>query len=120
MRPTGPRSHITCNPRELTILKCVQLASQNLRGPSGTCIGGGRIEPEVALGQWLTALLVVVMMLQHYTRLVPFPEGAPTHSADFACRSGQLQCPRRMGLGVDISGNGRPGPTARPTTDVGH
>jgi hypothetical protein len=32
-----------------------------------------RIEPKIAVRQRLTTLLVVVVMLQHYTRLVPFP-----------------------------------------------
>src|ERR1700730_10746883 len=55
-----------------------------LRGPLKTYSRLRRIEPEVIVGQWLTALPVVVMMLQHYTRFVPFPECAPAHSADFA------------------------------------
>ena len=32
-----------------------------------------RIEPKIAVRQRLTTLLVIVMVLQHYTRLVPFP-----------------------------------------------
>src|SRR5439155_19401171 len=65
------------------------------------------IQPKVTVAQWLTALLVVVMMLQHYTRFVPFPEGAPVHGADLACRPDQFHCPRRMGLVDDISRNRR-------------
>src|ERR1700675_67671 len=72
-----------------------------------TCGSLKHIGPMVAVAQWLTALLVVVMMLQHYTRVVPFPEGAPAHSADLACRPDQLQCPRRMGLVDNISRNRR-------------
>ena len=49
------------------------------------------MNPKVTVAPWLIALLVVVMMLQHYTRVVPFPEGAPVHSADLACRPDQLQ-----------------------------
>src|SRR4029077_15878083 len=42
-----------------------------------TCNRLKHIEPKVTVAQWLTALLVVVMMLQHYTRVVSLPEGAP-------------------------------------------
>ena len=49
-----------------------------------------RIEPEIAVRQRLTTLLVVVMMLQHYTRLVPFPQDALVHTADLAGSANQL------------------------------
>jgi len=72
------------------------------------------------VGQWLTALLEVVVMLQHYPRFVPFPEGAPGHSADFAGDPEQLQCPRRMGLVDNISRNRRFANGYRHTSDLGH
>ena len=34
-----------------------------------TCRRLNHIGPKVTVAQWLTALLVVVMMLQHYTRV---------------------------------------------------
>jgi hypothetical protein len=53
----------------------------------------GRIEPEVTLVQWLTALLVVVMMLQHYTRFVPFPQDAPARADDIEGNSETMEEP---------------------------
>src|SRR4029077_2034223 len=111
MRPTGPRSHLICGQRtELAFWT----APARLPTPLGysrrlgkTCRRLKHIQPKVTVAQWLTALLLVVMMLQHYTRVVPFPECAPPHSADLACRPGQFQCPRRMGLVDNISRNRR-------------
>src|ERR1700731_2019248 len=98
MRPTGPKSHLM-RPLRKTYHGRVTASGLGppvrLRRPLNACSRLRRIEPEVIVGQWVTALLVVVMMLQHYKRFVPFPEGAPAHSADLACRPDQLQCPRR-------------------------
>src|SRR6266481_9168322 len=112
MRPTGPWSHLISGQRaDLAVLELPPPGSVKPLGYSRRLGKGCRrlkyIQPKVTVAQWLTALLVVVMMLQHYTRFVPFPEGAPAHGADFACRPDQLQCPRRMGLIDNISRNRR-------------
>jgi hypothetical protein len=60
------------------------------------------------------------MMVQHYTRFVPFSEGAPVYGADLACRPDQLQCPRRMSLVDNISRNRRLSNGYSHTTDLGH
>src|ERR1700730_15845167 len=125
MRPTGPRSHLICSHlEELPVFKCPPSGfgktPVRLRGPLKTYSRLRRIEPEVIVRQWLTALLVVVMMLQHYTRFVPFPECAPAHSADFAGQSYQLQCPRRMGLVGNISRNRPFSNGYRHTAELGH
>src|ERR1700727_343114 len=120
MRPTGPRSHgmrpAQGNP--------VQIPASGfrvrLRGPRKALSKLRRVETEVIVGQWLTALLVVVVMLQHDTRFSPFPEGAPAESADFAGDPDQLQCPRRMGLVDNISRNRRLANGYRHTSDLGH
>src|SRR6266481_3247797 len=125
MRPSGPRSHLICGQRaELAILDRPRPVPLTPLGYSRRLVKTYRrlkhIGPKVTVAQWLTALLVVVMMLQHYTRFVPFPEGAPAHGADFACRPDQLQCPRRMGLIDNISRNRRLSNGYRHTTDLGH
>src|SRR5580658_1315318 len=128
MRPTGPRSQVTliCNrcggeyPFQIPASGFGNTPHNILRGVLKTYISLRRIDAEVILGQWLAALLVVVMMLQHYTRFVPFPEGAPTRSADSACRPDQLQCPRRMGLAGSISGNRLFSNGYRHATNLGH
>src|SRR5579862_1102728 len=85
-----------------------------------TCNRPKHIEPKVTDAEWLTALLVAVMMLQDYTRLVPFPQDAPGHSADFAGNRDQFQCPRRLGLVVSISRNRPFSNGYRQTTEFGH
>src|SRR6266851_8883625 len=98
MRPTGPWSHLTCGQRaDLAVLELPPPGSVNPLGYSRrlgkTCRRLKYIQPKVTVAQWLTALLVVVMMLQRHTRFVPLPKGAPVHCADPACRPDQLQCP---------------------------
>src|SRR4029077_1221007 len=101
MRPVSGISH--CGPPAPGAANTSWYSRQLVK----TCRSFKHIEPKVTVADWLTALLVVVMMLQHYTRVVPFPEGAPGHSADLACHADQLQSPRRMGLVDDISRNRR-------------
>src|SRR6266481_8615005 len=122
MRPTGPRPHLISDQEPLISNARVGLRTTRVRlgGPLNTYSRLRHIEPEVIVGQWLTALLVVVMMLQHYTRFVPFPQCAPAHSADFAGHSYQLQCPRRMGLVGNISRNRPFSNGYRHTADLGH
>ena len=91
-----------------------------LRWPFNTYSSLRRIESEVTLVKWLTALLVVVMMLQHYTLFVPFPQDAPAHGADFAGTPDQLQGPRRVGLVDSISRNRRFSNRYRHSADLGH
>src|SRR5216684_5648121 len=122
MRPTGPRPHLISDQEPLISNARVALRTTRVRlgGPLNTYSRLRHIEPEVIVGQRFTALLVVVMMLQNYTRVVPFPQDAPGHNADFAGNPDQLQCPRRMGLVVSISRNRRFSNGYRHTTDFGH
>jgi hypothetical protein len=49
--------------------------------------------------------MVVVMMLVHYERPVPFSEDTPAHSAGPAGDTDQLDRPRRLCLACNISRN---------------
>src|ERR1700685_4518595 len=106
MRPTGSRSHgCATSERKYQFPNASGGFGDNSEGHLCPMAGSGGLKPEVTIAQWLTALLVVVMMLQHHPRVVPFPEGAPAHRADLACRPDQLQCPPRGGLVGSISRN---------------
>src|SRR6202034_4851827 len=122
MRPTSPRPHLISD-QELAISNArvgPRTAAVRLRGPLNTHSRLRPIEAKVDVGQRLTALLVVVMMLQNHTRFVPFPQDTPAHSADFAGNPVQLQCPRRVGLVDSISRNRRFSNKYRHPTDLGH
>ena len=57
-----------------------------------------RIETQIGHGQRSAALLMLIVMLVHYPRSIPFPECAPTHSARPTGHPDQVECPLRMRL----------------------
>jgi hypothetical protein len=123
--PTArPRSHCmrpgkgTCH-RRMTGLASVTSPLRSRR-PLKASSRLRRIEAEVTVGQWVTTLLVVVMVLEHYTRFVPSPERAPVHRADFARDPDQLQCPCSLGLVDRIPRNRRFSNGYRHAADLGH
>ena len=56
-------------------------------------------------GQRSAALLMVIVMLVHDPRPVPFPESAPAHSAGPTGGTDQVERPRGMRLVCNISSN---------------
>src|SRR6267143_1699193 len=56
-------------------------------------------------GQRSAALLMVIVMLVHDPRPVPFPQSAPAHSAGRTGGTDQVERPRGMRLVCNISSN---------------
>src|SRR5260370_18599250 len=55
--------------------------------------GVRRIKTQVMQGEWPADLLLVVVMLEHYARPVPFPEDAPAQSAGRSGRPDEVDRP---------------------------
>src|SRR5260370_26243311 len=65
----------------------------------------GRIETQVIQGERSADLLLVVVMLVHYARPMPFAKDAPLESAGRTGHLNQLHGPCRMRLHGNISRN---------------
>src|SRR5262249_37507310 len=79
-----------------------------------------RIKTQVIGGQRPAALLMVIVMLVHYARSAPFPEGAPAQSAGSAGHPDQFESPLRMRFVCSISGNRGLSEGYQQTADFGH
>src|SRR5882762_6740709 len=64
-----------------------------------------RVETQVIGSQGAAVLLLVIVMLVHYLRPVPFPEGPPGHRASPAGHADQVERPCGMRLARNISRN---------------
>src|SRR5437667_12529058 len=56
------------------------------------------VETQVVERQRLATSLLVIVMLVHHARPVPFPESAPGQRAGFTGHTDNLECPARMYL----------------------
>src|SRR6266404_466224 len=63
------------------------------------------VETQVGERQRLATSLLVIVMLVHHARPVPFPEGAPVQRASFAGHTDNVECPGRMYLVRSIARN---------------
>ncbi len=63
---------------------------------------------------------MVIVMLVHYARPLPFPEGAPAHSAGPTGDTNQLERPRRLRLACNISRNRALPNGYQQTIEFGH
>src|SRR5260370_16732297 len=71
----------------------------------GRCISLRPVETQVIGGQGAPVLLLVKVMLVHYPRPVPSPEGPPSYSAAPAGHPDQVERPRGIRLASNISRN---------------
>src|SRR6266581_4914470 len=77
------------------------------------------VETQVVERQRLATSLLVIVMLVHHARPVPFPESAPVQRAGFTGHTDNLECPGRMYLVRSIARNRGPlMDIARPPTSA--
>src|SRR5260370_17938285 len=86
----------------------------------GRCISLRPVETQVIGGQGAPVLLLVIVMLVHYPRPVPSPEGPPSYSAAPAGHPDQVERPRGMRLACNISRNCGLSDGYQKATDFGH
>src|SRR6266404_4350576 len=79
-----------------------------------------RIETQIGHGQRSAALLMIIVMLVHYPRSIPFPECAPTQSARPTEHPDQVECPLRMRLACSVSRHRGLSNGYLQTADFGH
>src|SRR6266496_2953111 len=79
-----------------------------------------RIETQIGHGQRSAALLMLIVMLVHYPRSIPFPECAPTQSARPTGHPDQVECPLRMRLACSVSRHRDLSNGYLQTADFGH
>src|ERR1700676_5475547 len=65
----------------------------------------GGVKTKISGRQRPALLLPVVVILVHHARATPSPEDAPAHSVGSAGNSHELDCPGRMRLAGNLSGN---------------
>src|SRR6266851_6685692 len=58
---------------------------------------------QIGHGQRPAALLMLIVMLVHYPRSIPFPDCAPTQSARLTGHPDQVEGPLRMRLACSVS-----------------
>src|SRR6266436_6668756 len=78
------------------------------------------METQIGHGQRSAALLMLIVMLGHYPRSIPFPECAPTHSARPTGHPDQVECPLRMRLACSVSRHRDLSNRHLQTADFGH
>src|SRR5260370_20588954 len=71
-------------------------------------------------GQRSAAVLMLIVMLVHYPRSIPFPDCAPTHSARPTGHPDQVECPLRMRLACSVSRHRDLSNGYLQTADFGH
>src|SRR6266566_9816935 len=79
-----------------------------------------RIETQIGHGQRSAALLMLIVMLVHYPRSIPFPECAPTQSASPSRHPDQLEGPLRIGVVCNVSRDRGLSNRYLQTADFGH
>src|SRR5580700_6219629 len=82
--------------------------------------GCGGIKTQIAERQRCALLLLVVVILVHHTRAIPFPEDAPTQGGGSAGNADELDCPRGMHFAGNVSGNLVHSNLYDQTADFGH
>src|SRR5258706_16480727 len=75
---------------------------------------------QIGHGQRSAALLMLIVMLVHYPRSIPFPECAPTHSARLTGHPDQVEGPLRMRLARSVSRHSNLSNRHLQTADFGH
>src|SRR5260370_40976211 len=78
------------------------------------------IETQIGHGQRSAALLMLIVMLVHYPRSIPFPDCAPTHSAPPTGHPDQVERPLRIRLADSVSRHRDLSTRHLQTADFGH